>query len=158
MCAHERDGEMTSWQQATTSDKQRQVTSNNKWQATTSDDKYKHEQTKQQSTKVWGEREEVWQWEWATDKERNTNAQTVLLYVPLLQTVRSYLNLRTSATAATVAYVATSALLIRMRNHVAFTTTRRELLSTGSCKSQVRHHRGGLVWPPFLFNFMQVLF
>ena len=29
-----------------------------------------------------GEREEVWQLEWATDKERNTNTPSVLRYVP----------------------------------------------------------------------------
>jgi hypothetical protein len=41
-------------------------------------DEYIYEQTKQQSTKVLGEREEVWQWEWATDKEINNMNGTYL--------------------------------------------------------------------------------
>jgi hypothetical protein len=59
---------------ATTSDNERrqETTSDDKQQrATTSD----NEQTKQQSTKVLGERGE-----WATDKERKTITQTVLRY------------------------------------------------------------------------------
>lgn len=87
MCAHERDSEMRCWRRvmiewrATTSDKQRQVTSNDEWRATTRDECKTWSNKTTINKRVRREKRNTTVRVWATDKECNMNTRTVLRYV-----------------------------------------------------------------------------